>query len=209
MLKVGLTGSIAVGKTFVCQILEELGCYVLDADLTAREVVKPGTPGSEKIKAAFGEEVFQPNGDLDREKLGAIVFADSEKRTLLNSIVHPLVFEKQNAWIVEMEMNDPDGIAIIDAALMIESGGYRRFDKLIVVWCEPEVQIERLIKRNFLSREDAEKRIAAQMSQDEKKNYANLLIDTSHGFEETRKQTEEVYRQLKEFSAQNSLKTGE
>lgn len=204
MLKVGLTGSIAVGKTFVCQILAELGCYVLDADQTAREVVTPDTPGSKKVLEAFGAEVFLPSGELDREKLGAIVFSDGEKRALLNSIIHPLVFEKQNAWVIEMEMNDPDGIAIIDAALMIESGGYRRFDKLVVIWCEPELQIERLIKRNFLTREQAKKRIAAQMSQDEKKSYADFLIDTSIGFEETRRQTEEVHRSLKD-----SLKSSE
>ena len=199
MLKVGLTGSIAVGKTFVCQVLAELGCHVLDADITAREVAMPGMPGSAKVREAFGDEVFQENGELDREKLGAIVFADGEKRALLNSIIHPLVFEKQNEWVIQKETADPDGIAIIDAALMIESGGYRRFDKLIVVWCEPEVQVERLIKRNFLSREDAEKRIAAQMPQEEKKSYANYLIDTSEGFEETRIQTERVFKQLGEL----------
>ncbi len=197
MLKVGLTGSIAVGKTFVCQVLAELGCHVLDADLTARDVVMPRTAGSAKIREAFGPEVFQENGELDREKLGAIIFADGEKRALLNSIVHPLVFEKQNDWVIQRETEDPRGIAVIDAALMIESGGYRRFDQLIVVWCQPEVQIQRLIKRNFLSREEAEKRIAAQMPQEEKKSYADHLIDTSGGFEETRIQTEKIYHQLK------------
>jgi dephospho-CoA kinase len=199
MLKVGLTGSIAVGKTFVCQVLAELGCHVLDADITAREVVMPGTPGSAKVREAFGDEVFQNNGELDREKLGAIVFADGEKRALLNSIIHPLVFAKQNEWVIQKETADPDGIAIIDAALMIESGGYRRFDKLIVVWCQAEVQIQRLIKRNFLSREEAEKRIAAQMSQEEKQSYADYLIDSSDGFEETRIQTEAVFDQLKKL----------
>jgi dephospho-CoA kinase len=199
MLKVGLTGSIAVGKTFVCQVLAEVGCYVLDADLTAREVVMPNTDGWARIRDAFGPDVFQENGELDREKMGAIVFSNAEKRSQLNAITHPLVFEKQNAWVTEKEGLDPDGIAIIDAALMIESGGYKRFDKLIVVWCRPEIQIERLIKRNFLSLEDAEKRIAAQMTQEEKKSYADLLIDTSNGFEETRKRTETVYRQLKEI----------
>jgi dephospho-CoA kinase len=200
MLKAGLTGSIAVGKTFVCQVLAELGCHVLDADVTAREVVMPGTAGAAKTREAFGPEVFQENGELDREKLGAIIFADGEKRTLLNSIVHPLVFAKQNEWVIRKEIEDSHGIAIIDAALMIESGGYRRFDKLIVVWCQREVQIQRLIKRNFLSREEAEKRIAAQMPQEEKKSYADYLIDTSAGFEETRIQTEKIYHRLKNDS---------
>ena len=206
MLKVGLTGSIAVGKTFVCQVLAELGCYVLDADQTAREVVMPNTPGWNKVLEAFGQEVFQPNGELDREKLGSIVFSDGEKRTLLNSIIHPLVFEKQNEWVIQKESEDPNGIAIIDAALMIESGGYRRYDKLIVVWCQPEIQIERLIKRNYLSREEAEKRIATQMPQEEKKSYADYLIDTSAGFETTRKQTEAVHGQLRELTSQTALR---
>jgi dephospho-CoA kinase len=197
MLKVGLTGSIAVGKTFVCQVLAEVGCHVLDADHTAREVVKPNTSGWVEIREAFGTEVFQETGELDRGKLGAIVFADEQKRQLLNSIIHPLVIEEQNKWMAKKEAEDPDSIAVIDAALMIESGGYKRFDKLIVVWCRPEVQIGRLIKRNFLSREEAEKRIASQMSQEEKKTYADYLIDTSEGFESSRQQTENLFKQLK------------
>jgi dephospho-CoA kinase len=200
MLKVGLTGSIAVGKTFVCQVLAELGCHVLDADITAREVVMPDTAGSRSIREAFGADVFRDNGELDREKLGEIVFSDTHKRSVLNSIVHPLVFEKQNAWISDREGHEPDGIAVIDAALMIESGSYRRFEKLIVVWCDPETQVQRLIKRNFLSREEAEKRIAAQMPQDEKKKYADFLIDTSGSFEPARTQTEAVFHELKKLA---------
>ena len=197
MLKVGLTGSIAVGKTFVCQVLAELGCHVLDADHSAREVVKPNTQGWIEVREAFGAEVFQENDEIDRKKLGSIVFADETKRQLLNSIVHPLVIEEQNKWLAEKEAADPDGIAVVDAALMIESGGYRRFDKLVVIWCRPEVQLERLIKRNFLSREEAEKRIASQMSQEEKKSYGDYLIDTSYGFEASRRQTETLFQQLK------------
>jgi len=197
MLKVGLTGSIAVGKTFVCETFRELGAAVLDADLVARDVVAPGTAGLDKIVEAFGESVLRPDQQLDRSKLGAIVFADEEKRLLLNSIVHPLVFEVQNEWLHEREDEDPDGVAIVDAALMIESGGYRRFDKLIVVWCRPDLQLQRLIARDGLNPEDAERRIASQMSQDEKKRHADFLIDTSAGFEDTRRQTAEVFRQLK------------
>src|ERR1041384_6951487 len=153
MLKAGLTGSIAVGKSFVCDVFRELGCYVLDADRTAREVVEPGTAGLGSIVAHFGEGVLQPDGALDRGKLGAIVFADEQKRQLLNSIVHPLVIEAQNAWLAAREQEDPHGIAIIDAALMIESGGYRRFDKLIVVWCNTGIQLQRLMLRDNLSEE--------------------------------------------------------
>jgi dephospho-CoA kinase len=197
MLKVGLTGSIAVGKTYVCGCFRELGAYVLDADQTAREVVEPGTNGLGLIVENFGGDVLQADGSLDRAKLGEIVFADAEKRQLLNSIVHPLVIEAQNAWLAEREAEDPDGIAIIDAALMIESGSYKRLNKLIVVWSNTAIQLQRLMLRNKLSAEDAKKRIDAQMPQDEKKRYADFLIDTSEGFDDTKRQTAEIYGQLK------------
>ena len=197
MLKVGLTGSIAVGKSYVCEVLRELGAFVLDADKTARDVVKPNTIGLRKIIENFGVEVLQPTGELDRVKLGAIVFADEPKRQLLNSIVHPLVIEAQNDWLAEVEKENPSGIAVIDAALMIESGGYKRFDRLIVVWCDSAIQLERLMLRNNLSEIEALKRINSQMPQDEKKRYADFPVDTSEGFEATRLQTIEVFGQLK------------
>jgi dephospho-CoA kinase len=196
LLKIGLTGSIAVGKTFVTEVFRELGCFVLDADRTAREVVSPGTIGWRQIVENFGEAVLASDGQINRAKLGAIVFADEEKRLLLNSIVHPLVFDRQNEWLAQIEAENPQAIAIIDAALMIESGGYKRFDKIIVVWCQPEIQIERLMKRNNFSRAEAEQRIAAQMPQEEKKRYADFLIDTSDDFDEARRQTEAVFKKL-------------
>lgn len=197
MLKVGLTGSIAVGKSYVCEHFRELGCFVLDADQTAREVVEPGTEGLRRIIEHFGIQVLQVNGELDRAKLGAIVFADEAKRQLLNAVVHPMVIRAQDEWLDERERENPQSIAIIDAALMIESGGYKRFAKLIVVWCRPELQLARLILRNNLSEAQARRRIDAQMPQEEKKRYANFLIDTSAGFEDTRRQTIEIYERLK------------
>lgn len=197
MLKVGLTGSIAVGKSFVLEIFRELGAFVLDADETAREVVAAGSKGLENIVENFGGEVLHSDGELDRAKLGKIVFADEAKRQLLNSIVHPLVIEAQNEWLTGRESENPGGIAVIDAALMIESGSYRRFNKLIVVWCKPEIQLERLVLRNNLTTEEALKRIDAQMPQDKKKKLADFLIDTSGGFSETRRQTLEVFEKLK------------
>ncbi len=197
MLKVGLTGSIAVGKSFVCEVFRKLGVFVLDADQTAREVVEPNTKGLKAIVENFGAEVLQSSGELDRIKLGATIFADEAKRQLLNSIVHPLVIEKQNNWLREKEAENPNNISIIDAALMIESGGYTRFDKLIVVWCDSATQLQRLVSRNNLSEREALKRINAQMPQEEKKRYADFLINTTHGFESARRQTVEVFEQLK------------
>jgi dephospho-CoA kinase len=197
VLKVGLTGSIAVGKSFVCGVFRELGAHVLDADQTARDVVKPNTKGLSRIVDKFGESILTPSGELDRAKMASIVFADEEKRKLLNSITHPLVFEEQDKWLAVRERDDPRGVAIVDAALMIESGGYKRFDQLIVVWCEPEIQLKRLMLRDGFARADAERRIAAQMPQEEKKSYADHLIDTSNTYEDTRERTIAVFEKLK------------
>jgi dephospho-CoA kinase len=196
MLRVGLTGSIAVGKSFVTSIFSGLGCHTLDADETAREAVLPGSPGLAAVAKAFGNEVLNPDGTLNRQRLGELVFADEAQRQQLNYLLHPFIIARQDEIMREWERGDPQGIGIIDAALMIESGGYRRFDKLIVVHCRPEVQLERLMLRNSLSREDAQARINSQMPQEEKQKFADYLIDTSDGFELTRTRTLEVYNQL-------------
>jgi dephospho-CoA kinase len=200
MLRVGLTGSIAVGKSFVAGVLAELGCHVLDADATAREVVAPGTVGLKQIVETFGAEMLRADGQLDRAKLGRIVFADETRRTQLNALLHPLIMTAQDEWLRAQAEADPDGIAVIDAALMIESGGYRRFDKLIVVHCRPEVQLARLMSREQITRAEAEQRVAAQMPQAEKMRYADFLIDTSEGFAAARSETEAVYEKLRMLS---------
>ncbi|HEX8845534.1 MAG TPA: dephospho-CoA kinase [Pyrinomonadaceae bacterium] len=199
MLRVGLTGSIGVGKTFVSSVFAKLGCRVIDADQTARETVAHGSPGLKAVVEAFGGDILKEDGTLDRARLGSIVFADESKRLLLNSILHPFIIAAQDEQLREWETLDPKGIAIVDAALMIESGGYRRFDKLIVVHCRPEIQLERLMARNQLRREEAARRVASQMSQEEKMRHADYLIDTSEGFEDTRRQVGEVYAKLLEL----------
>jgi dephospho-CoA kinase len=199
MLRVGLTGSIAVGKSFVTSLLRELGCHVLDADETAREVVAPGHAGLQAIVSAFGPEVLTAEGTLNRQALGAIVFGNEEKRQLLNSLLHPFIIERQDEIMREWQAEDPNGIGVIDAALMIESGGSKRFDKLIVVHCRPEIQLQRLMERNNLSEEESKKRVAAQMSQEDKLKFADFTIDTSEGFEDTRRQTKAVYDALREI----------
>src|SRR5215813_4251042 len=198
MLRVGLTGSIGVGKSFVTAFFAELGCHVLDADQTAREVVSAGAPGLKAVVAAFGAEVLQPDGTLDRQQMAALIFADSHKRQQLNAILHPFIIARQDEILREWERVDPKGIGLVDAALMIESGGYKRFDKLIVVHCRPEVQLERLMRRNGFSQEQAQQRIDAQMSQEEKKKFADYLIDTSDGFESTRTNTLAVFHKLRD-----------
>jgi dephospho-CoA kinase len=196
MLRVGLTGSIGVGKSFVTSVFVELGCRVLDADQTAREVVMPGTPGLKALTKVFGEDILAADGTLDRKRLGALIFADQTKREQLNHILHPFIIARQDEILNGWEAEDPKGIGIVDAALMIESGGYKRFDKLIVVHCRPEVQLERLMLRDKLSRDEALRRINSQMPQKEKQKYADYLIDTSDGFELTQSRTLEIYNQL-------------
>jgi len=196
MLRVGLTGSIGVGKSFVVSIFAELGCHVLDADLTAREVVMPGTPGLEALTESFGKEILNADGTLDRKRLGARIFADENQRQRLNHILHPFIIARQDEILRNWEAQDPNGIGIVDAALMIESGGYKRFDKLIVVHCRPEVQLERLMLRDKLSRAEAERRINSQMPQEEKQKFADYLIDTSDGFDLTRARTVRVHEKL-------------
>lgn len=200
MLTVGLTGSIAVGKSYVAALLKELGCFVLDADQTAREVVAPHTLGWQQIIENFGREILNSDETINRAKLATIVFSDEPQRQLLNQIVHPLVIAAQNEWIAVLAAQDSKAIAVIEAALMIESGGYRRFDKVIVVWCDAETQLQRLITRNSLDKDVAAQRIAAQMPREEKKKYADFLIDTSGGFAETQKHVETVYQNLVELN---------
>jgi dephospho-CoA kinase len=200
MLKVGLTGSIAVGKSYVVSVLAELGCITFDADKVAHSVMEPGRPAYEVIVREFGDTVLATDGSIDRGKLGQIVFANEARRIRLNEIVHPRVIEEQNRLLQEAEAKNPDGIAVIDAALMIESGGYRRFEKLIVVYCDRETQIERLMRRNQITRQDAEARIAAQMSSIEKRKYADYEIDTTGGFDQTRQRVIEIHRELHRLS---------
>ncbi len=197
MLRVGLTGSIAVGKSYVSGVLAELGCRVLDADVVSRRVVEPGAAGLGRIVGAFGERVLRPDGTLDRAAVSAVIFKDGAKRDLVNSLLHPLIIAEQDEVLRRWEREDPRGIGVVDAALLIESGGHARFDRLVVVHCRPEVQLERLMRRNNLSRGEAAARIAAQMPQEEKLRYADFKIDTSGSFEETRRQTVEVYAELR------------
>ena len=201
MLRVGLTGSIGVGKSFVAGVLGELGCHVLDADTTAREVVEPGAPGLKAVVTAFGAEVLRPDGSLDRQRLGDLIFADEALRQKLNGILHPLIIARQDEWLRRQEEADPHGIAVIDAALMIESGGYERFDRLIIVHCNAAAQLHRVMSRNKLSAEAARQRINSQMPQEEKMKLADYLIDTSGDYSATRKRVEEVYRELKALAA--------
>ncbi len=197
MLHAGLTGSIAVGKSFVLRVFAELGCYTADADMIAREVVRHGTPGLRAIVAAFEDAVLDEGGNLDRDALGKIIFNDEAKRLRLNRILHPLIINRQRALQSEWEQISPAGVSVVEAALIVETGGKQRFDKLVVVHCRPEIQLRRLMTRNATSEAEARRRIAAQMPQREKMLHADFTIDSSDGFDDTREQTMRVYNALK------------
>ncbi|HEY7181752.1 MAG TPA: dephospho-CoA kinase [Blastocatellia bacterium] len=197
MLKIGLTGGIATGKTYVLSVLSELGCEVIDADAVAHRAIEQGRPAYFDIIDHFGRDILNEDGSINRAALGAVIFTDKNARERLNEIVHPRVYEAQTEWFEEVARRDPEAIAVVDAALMIETGSYRRFDKIIVVHCDPELQLRRLIERSGFTREQAQARISAQTPSEEKLKYADYSIDTSNGFEDTRRQVEKAYEQLR------------
>jgi dephospho-CoA kinase len=197
MLKVGLTGGIATGKSYVLAVLGELGCEVIDADAIAHQVIEPGRPAYQEIIHHFGREILNEDGTINRAALGAIVFGDKNAREKLNAIVHPRVYEAQLEWFDQVAQRNPKAIAVVDAALMIETGSYRRFDKIVVVYCAPELQLKRLMERNGFTREQALARISSQLPSEEKLKYADYSINTSNGFEDTRRQTKEIYEKLR------------
>jgi dephospho-CoA kinase len=196
MLKVGLTGGIACGKTVVRRRLEERGIPTLDADAVVHRLLQAETDVTRRIAETFGETVIAPDGSVDRKALGGIVFADEEARKKLNAIVHPGVWREVERFFDEREKTS-DPVAVVDAALMIETGSYRRYDRLVVVHCRPELQLERLMARDGLSREDAERRIRSQMPIEQKLPFADFLVDTSGTIEETLKRTDDLASQLK------------
>ncbi|MCS6816009.1 MAG: dephospho-CoA kinase [Blastocatellia bacterium] len=201
MMKVALTGSIAVGKSTVLALFRELGCHTMEADEIAHEVMQPCRPAYHDVVRAFGPEILAEDGTIHRGRLGAIVFRDSARREQLNRLVHPHVLEEIERRIAELERKDPSGILIVAAALVIEAGAHRRFDRTIVVYCDEEEQIARLRRREGISREEALARIRAQLPSSEKRRYADFEIDTSGPLEQTRAQVEAIYRHLRAGSS--------
>jgi len=196
MLHVGLTGNIASGKSHASSVFAELGTHVIDADIIAHELFLPGTPTYAKVVQAFGPEVLAPDRTIDRKILGNIIFHDSEKRLQLNALVHPDVRAELMRRAFELEKLPYDGILIIDAALMVESGFYKMLDRLIVVRCDPDLQLARVMSRCGISAEEARLRMGAQLPVEDKVRIAHYVIDTSGTYARTREQIERIYREL-------------
>lgn len=196
VLRVGLTGGIATGKSTVAQIFTELGATLLDADRVAHRLLERGRPGYEPVVQAFGPEILRENRSINRTRLGGIIFADPAKRALLESILHPLLRAEEAALIAPVAETGQSRIAVTNAALLIETGVYRDYHRVIVVHCTREIQIERIIGRDHLSEEEALRRINAQMDAAEKLKVAHYAIDTGLGFAETQSRARAVFRHL-------------
>jgi dephospho-CoA kinase len=196
MLHVGLTGNIGSGKSTAVLTFAELGAHVIDADAVVHELLAPGSEVHASVIRAFGEGYLDHDGTINRRRLGEFVFASPEKLRLLNSLIHPEVRTVVLGRIVELEQSVGNGIVIVDAALMVESGFYKLFDKIIVVACDPALQMARVMNRDGLTAEEARARIAAQMPVAEKLRVAHYTIETSGTLRQTREQTEAIYKDL-------------
>ncbi len=198
ILRVGLTGGIASGKSTIARMLADLGCIVFDADAIVSQLYRPGAAGHKAVIGAYGNQVLLPGGEIDRAKLAAIAFAGAEGVGRLNALIHPLVIAEQAAMMRTVESTaPPDGrVVVVEATLLLESGGRQRYDKIVVVDLEPDVQIERAITRG-MSRDDVVRRIAHQMSREERLSNADYVIDNSGDLESALAETRRVYERLR------------
>jgi dephospho-CoA kinase len=191
--RVGLTGGVASGKSTVSAIFAELGAVVVDADVLAREVVAPGTDGLAAIVAAFGDEVLTADGALDRPAMGALVFADAEKRRVLEGIIHPRV----RARAAEIEASAPADVVVVhDIPLLTETGQAASFDAVVVVDVPVETQVERMVGLRGMTREEAESRIAAQATREDRLAIATYVVENTGTLEQLRARVAEVYAEL-------------
>lgn len=196
LLRVGLTGGIASGKTTVSRILTELGAFVLDADAFARTAMEPGAGAYNRVVQRFGTTILDEDGQIVRRRLARIVFHDDESRKALNAIVHPEVIAEADRRLAEYAPRGAAPITVFDAALLVESGLYRRFHRVVVVRCSRETQLRRLLAREGMSTDEAEARIDSQAPLEKKLAVADYVIDTEGTLRESRKQTEGVYAAL-------------
>ncbi len=198
MILVGLTGGIASGKSTASKIFKELGAYIIDADVLAREVVEPLKPAWKDVVKNFGKGILNKDNSINRKKLAEIVFNNKKERELLNSIVHPRVLKRAKEIEREIAKKDPDAVIIFDAALLIESDAYKKMDKNIVVYADEDVQIKRLMKRDGLTKDEAIKRIKAQMPLRQKVRFADYIIDGNKILNMVKKQIKTALKRLRE-----------
>jgi dephospho-CoA kinase len=197
MLRVGLTGGLACGKSFVGAALASYGCLLVQADELGHEVLRQGGEAYEPVIREFGPEIMGSDGQIDRRRLAARVFGDPEALKRLNALVHPPVVRREEEMIAAFEARDPHGIAVVEGAILIETGSYRRFDRLILVVCSTEQQLERAMRRSGAAEADVRARLSNQMPLEEKRKFADFVIDTSNDKEDTLRLTRTVYEELR------------
>lgn len=197
MLRVGLTGGLATGKSFVGHALAAHGCHLLQADALGHAALERGGGAYGEVVAAFGRQILDETGAIDRRKLGSLVFDDPALLARLNAMVHPVVIAQQQTWFEDLERRDPHGIGVVEAAILIETGSYQRFQKLILTVCPRELQVERAMKRDGLTREEVLRRLDRQMPLEEKRRYADYVIDTSGDKAGTLDQVARLYNTLR------------
>ncbi len=191
----GLTGGIASGKSTVARMFEKLGAHVIDADRIGHEILRSDSPVFPDIIRHFGRDILDASGEIQRERLGAMVFTDRDRLAELNALVHPLIIKRVDEQAQAWAAREPDTVILVDAALIFEAGIGGRFQKVLVTWCRTEQQLERLMAKG-LSREQAERRLAAQMSAEEKRRRADFVIDCSGSLDETLARVEALYPEL-------------
>ena len=201
MLKVGLTGGLASGKSFIGEALAGYGCLLIQADEIGHAVMAPGGEAFQPVVQEFGREILSSDGSIDRRALAARAFADPARLACLNALVHPAVIRLENESIAAFGAAHPDGIAVVEAAILIETGSYSRFDKLILVTCTTEQQVERALRREGASESDIRARIGRQMPLARKRKFADFVIDTSGEKEDTLRQTRAVYDVLRRIQS--------
>lgn len=202
MLKMGLTGGIASGKSAVAALLREMGFRVLEADIIAHQLIEPGQPAHEEVLREFGSDLVDASGRIDRAKLAAIVFADPAKLKKLNSMIHPRVEKIITRQLGQWERDGVRDAAFVEAALLVEAGYVKFLDGLVVTFCEPQQQLERLRARG-MSEIEAKRRLAAQMPTEEKLRYATERIDCSGSLEQTRAQVQALAAKLRTASSKS------
>jgi dephospho-CoA kinase len=201
MLKVGLTGGLASGKSFVGEALAGYGCLLIRADELGHQVLEPGGEAYDSVVREFGPEILEPAGRIDRRKLARMVFGSPERLARLNTLVHPPVVRKEEELAAALAARDPHGIAVVEAAILIETGSYKRFDRIILVTCREEQQVERALRRDDAGEADIRARINRQMPLEEKRKLADFVIDTSGDKEDTLRQTRAVYEALRRIES--------
>ena len=203
MLRVGLTGGIACGKSSIAAMLVRRGAHFLQADGLAHQLYAPGTVTYDKVVHSFGREILDKDGAINRSKLADLVFPGRIDE--LNAIVHPEVVKRQNSWMAEVEQSDPHGIAVVEAALLLEAGADKDFDKVIAVTCDFEQKVERFARRTKVTlevaRAEVERRSAAQFSDEEKARLADYIVDNSGSTEDTERQVERIWRELQRIES--------